>query len=254
MDQELNYEKVEKAFVNYVETYQGNDKRVWLKKRHSFDVANLCKRLASSLYWTKDEINLAEIIGLLHDIGRFEQLKQTNSFDDSLFDHADYAVSYLFKKNMHIKDFLDTRSYDDVIRLSIYYHNKLTIPKKDPITDKFMKLIRDCDKIGIYYATATNYELVFDGNVTDRVLELFEQGKMIPNELCKTESDSIIRTLAFLYDLNYEESFDLLQETDYLGIYLGSIEVKEHQEDAWNKIKRKVYDKLDGGIYVREEI
>lgn len=246
--EEINYQIVEEPFVTYAKQYEAIDKRVMQKMRHSFEVASLAEKLASSLYWKEEEIILAKVIGLLHDIGRFEQLKRIKSFDDTLFDHADYAIDYLFKKNMHIKDFIGTRVYDDIIRCAIYYHNKLEIPKKDPITNKFMRLIRDCDKIGIYYALATNYDLVFDGKLTSGVLELFESGKMIPNELCHTKSDSIIRTLAFLNDFNYEESFDLLQETDYLGIYLGSIEIKENQEELWNQIKRKVYEKLDGGI------
>ena len=36
----------------------------------------------------EEDRELALLIALLHDIGRFEQLKVYNSYDDNRFDHA----------------------------------------------------------------------------------------------------------------------------------------------------------------------
>ena len=46
------------------------------------------------------ERDLAYLIALLHDIGRFEQIKRFNSFDDRNVDHATLGVQVLFDEGM----------------------------------------------------------------------------------------------------------------------------------------------------------
>ena len=46
----------------------------------------------------EEDIFLAKIIALLHDIGRFEQLKLYDSFEPGIFDHAQYGADILFRE------------------------------------------------------------------------------------------------------------------------------------------------------------
>lgn len=247
---QLSYEKVEKCFQEYLKNFDQKNKKIALKIRHSYEVARLAEELAKKLYFTKEEIILAKIIGLLHDIGRFEQVTRTDSFSDTTScDHADIAIDYLFKKNMHIVDFIPDRFYDDIIRNAIYYHNKLEIPSgKCPIITKFMKLIRDVDRIGIFYVEAVELSPIFDTNITEEVLRDFRKEKLISRELVHTESDSTLCLLAFLFDFSYEESFDLLVETDYLGMFIGCVDVDTKAEELWKEIRHIIYDKVERGI------
>lgn len=49
---------------------------------------------------------MAWLIGILHDIGRFEQLRRYQTFFDyRSMDHAKYGVHVLFEEG-HIKDFI----------------------------------------------------------------------------------------------------------------------------------------------------
>ena len=49
--------------------------------------------LSNKLNLSKTDKELAKIIGLYHDIGRFEQDKRYDSFNDKkTFDHGDYGV------------------------------------------------------------------------------------------------------------------------------------------------------------------
>ena len=48
---------------------------------------------------------LQRLIALLHDIGRFEQLKRYDSFEPGTMDHAAYGVKVLFDEGM-IRRFL----------------------------------------------------------------------------------------------------------------------------------------------------
>lgn len=53
-----------------------------LKYAHSLRVAALSERIAQSLSMEKEDIDLAWLIGILHDIGRFEQLRRYQTFFD----------------------------------------------------------------------------------------------------------------------------------------------------------------------------
>lgn len=249
MTTKLDYDKVEVVFQKYLDGFDKKNKLINLKIRHSYEVAKLSEDLAKRLYFTKDEVTLAKIIGLLHDIGRFIQISKTNSFEDSNLDHASEGVEYLFKKQMNITNFIDDRFYDDIIRNAIYYHNKLEIPlDKNPIITKFMKLIRDVDKIDIFFQEVVNFDLTFYDEVSKDVLTYFENEKLIPRQYIKTDSDNVLYYLAFLFDFNYEESYDLLVEKDYLGIFLGAIDVSPKQEEFYRNIRQRIYEKVERGV------
>ena len=64
--------KAKKAFKEYVKNYDPNDKKVKLKIAHIERVSQIAKQLAENLNLDEEDVKLAELIGLLHDIGRFE--------------------------------------------------------------------------------------------------------------------------------------------------------------------------------------
>lgn len=67
---------------------------------------------------------MAKIIALLHDIGRFEQVKQTKDFaDNKNFEHANYGVKVLFEDNL-IRKFVKDNKYGNIIKKAIYNHNR----------------------------------------------------------------------------------------------------------------------------------
>lgn len=47
--------------------------------------------MQEKLNLSKEDIKLAELIGLLHDIGSFEELKITNELNSVKFEHALYG-------------------------------------------------------------------------------------------------------------------------------------------------------------------
>ena len=93
-------EKVKEAFDKYTNNYDMTNKNIRLKYEHSYAVMDLMGELAFRLNLDKEKIELAKIIGLLHDIGRFEQLKEYNSFSDDNIDHGDYGADYLNKEKI----------------------------------------------------------------------------------------------------------------------------------------------------------
>ena len=120
----IDITKAKKAFKEYIQNYDINNPKVKLKIAHIERTADIAKKTAESLNLEKEDIKLAELIGLLHDIGRFEQIKRYNTFVDHLSEnHAELGVNILFKENL-IRKFIEDDKYDKIIELAIINHNK----------------------------------------------------------------------------------------------------------------------------------
>ena len=64
-------------FTNFVkENYDLEDELIELKYNHTKRVANLMILIASKMNLSTREIILAYLIGLFHDLGRFEQVNR----------------------------------------------------------------------------------------------------------------------------------------------------------------------------------
>ena len=242
-------EKVIEAFNKYTSNYDKKVMEINLKYNHSFSVMELMGELAFRLDLDKEKIELARVIGLLHDIGRFEQFKKYNSFSDKNVDHADVGADYLFKDG-HIRDFIDDDKYDSIIECAIRNHNKLEI-SNDLSSDEllFTKMIRDMDKVDIYKQDAINYSFQFNASeVTSEVLMDLKEEKNVDIKKRKTKSDATLVVLSFIFDMNFNESYDILVETDNFDLFLSTIEVSEDSENLFKKVKEICFDKINRGM------
>ena len=75
--------RAQKAFADYAAHYNAADAKVKLKIDHTYRVAALCARIAQSLALPPEDVDLAWLSGILHDVGRFEQLRRYNTFIDA---------------------------------------------------------------------------------------------------------------------------------------------------------------------------
>ena len=93
------------AFNDYASKFDLNVNMIGYKFEHSYRVMKLSEDIAKSIGLKKDDVYLAALIGLLHDIGRFEQWTKYQTYSDSeTFDHSSYAVKLLFDEGL-IKEF-----------------------------------------------------------------------------------------------------------------------------------------------------
>ena len=98
----INFEKAKKEFDSYVEKFDKNNPKVDRKIRHTYLVVEASENLSRTLNLSKEDTELAKLIALLHDIGRFKQSEiKEKSYDqvEENFDHAEYGVNLLFKDN-----------------------------------------------------------------------------------------------------------------------------------------------------------
>ena len=247
------FTKVMDKFNEYTSNYDMSIKEIALKYHHSLEVMNLMGELAFRLNLKKEKVELARVIGLLHDIGRFEQFMKIGEFNDTVLDHADQSAIYLFEEG-HIREFIQDDKYDMIIEKAIKYHNKYEIPS-DLTCDEllFVKMIRDMDKVDIYHQVAVNYDFIFKADeITREVLEVFKSEKTISRKITRSKSDKIIELLGFIFDINFDESYDILVETDNFDLFLSIIEVDNNSEKLWKKLREICFDKINRGCIKNE--
>lgn len=99
-----------KIFDEYVGNFDLKDEGILRKKEHSYRVMNFAKSIAESLKLNETDIYIATLAGLVHDIGRFNQLKFYGTFKDSeSIDHGDEGYRVLC-------DFIDNFTTDKEIQ------------------------------------------------------------------------------------------------------------------------------------------
>ena len=59
--------------------------------------------------------------------------------------------------------------------------------------------------------------------------------------------------LAFIFDINFDESFDILVNTDNFDLFLSTIEVEKNSEKLWKKLKEICFDQINQGVGDKNE-
>ena len=120
----IDIENVRKVFKEYVGGYNLNDGKILLKYNHILRVAEIAKKIATDLKLSEEDILLAELIGIFHDIGRFEQIKRFNTYiDKDSINHGEYGVKVLFEDGLIEKFNIDEKYYK-TIKLAVLNHNR----------------------------------------------------------------------------------------------------------------------------------
>lgn len=182
----MDIEKAQKEFIKYTEKYDLSDVNIKRKQEHSIRVMRISKRIAEGMKLTQEEIDIATLIGLLHDIARFEQYTKYHTFKDAeSIDHGDLGAEILKKD---IKKYIETDEYDELIQLAVKNHNKYKI--QEGLTQKqemFAKIIRDADKLDILYESTCMFwkgreNLVEESKITPEIIEEFKRNESVDNK------------------------------------------------------------------------
>lgn len=254
----LDIEKAKNEFKEYIKNYNPEDAKIKIKIEHIGRVTEIAKKLAESLNLDKEDIEIAELIGLLHDIGRFEQIKLYNTFlDKDSVNHAEYGVKVLFEDGL-IRKFIENDKYDKIIKTSILNHNKKEIEKG--LTERenlHAKIIRDADKTDIFYVltVADKKEVWYSSDLSDQkiseeVYKDFLENRLVEYNKVKTGVDLLIVNFSYVFDLYFKESVDIIRENNYLEkIYnrfkFNDQKTKERFDEIYKITKKYLEEKKD---------
>ena len=255
----IDITKAKIAFKDYIKNYDIENPKIKLKIAHIERTSQIARKIAESLNLSKEDIELAELIGLLHDIGRFEQIRKYNTFVDYLSeDHAKIGVDILFKNGL-IRNFIEDNKYDKIIELAIINHNKdkNMLPKNlSTKEDLHVKLIRDSDKVDIIHIltfgdqkTIWNSDDLNKEKFTDEIYNEFIKDHNIIYKNRKTNADKLISHFAFVFDFNFDYGLRYI----YQNKYFDKIYNRFNFEDEETKKKfYKIYEISNN--YIKEKL
>lgn len=223
---QINREQVVETFKKYTDAYDASDEKVKLKIDHTYRVADLCEQIARAEQLADADVELAWLLGMLHDVGRFEQLRRYGTFNDAeSIDHAQFGADILFVDG-RIRDYMSDASEDELIETAIRVHNMYRVPNDMPSrTEKLSHILRDADKIDILkvnvevpieeiYSVTT--EELRNAEVSEAVMKSFYEHTAIQKGIRQTVADHIVGHISLVFELVFAESTRIAKKQGYL--------------------------------------
>ncbi|MBM9614838.1 HD domain-containing protein [Desulfobulbus rhabdoformis] len=250
-------------FTRYVNSFYTGEpdvqKNIALKAEHTHRVCENILEIGKSLGISSPELVIAETAALLHDIGRFEQYHRYRTFADSRSEnHASLGVKIIQQNNL-LQGF-DAVVAGAIIR-AVACHNRLEIPAQgDQIFLRTLKMLRDADKLDIwrvvidYYRNSAgerNQAVELGLPDTDDISETIYQGLMAGRPVrfadLQVLNDFKLLQMGWIYDLNYQKSFDLVGRRGYLEairdtLPQGSRKVQELYEKIRGYLEKRMQE------------
>lgn len=137
----------------YVDTFRGADgalpTMMGLKREHTAHVLDNARAIAAGESFAPHVARLCEAAALLHDTGRYEQLRRYDTFRDSdSVDHAVFSHDIVAEKGW-------LNQWPDVWRKAVLdavlFHNRRDLPEGlDAVTLAVSQTVRDADKLDIF--------------------------------------------------------------------------------------------------------
>lgn len=254
----MDYGRAKRVFETYLDGYDRENDKVKLKIIHTYGVVEQSRELAERMKLSEEDTSLAMIIALLHDIGRFEQLKRFDSFEPGTMDHAAYGVKVLFDEGM-IRRFVSGDAWDDIIRTAIAKHSDFILEGiGDMRTRLHAELIRDADKLDNCRVKLVDDLETFMGASADEIGAQPISPKVRADALagrCIFSPDRVtlmdywVSYLAYFYDLNFRESLDIVEENDFVRKICARVpysnpETKKTMEKLQEHLVRYVHEGL----------
>lgn len=221
------YETILAKYLAYVDTYRSADgmlpEMMQLKLDHTMRVVENATLVAKTEGFSDELLEASRIAALLHDTGRYEQLKRYNTFRDS--DSVDHAV---FSHDIVLeKGWIDDRAILD----AVLFHNRRDLPEgMDERTAALAKIVRDADKLDIFRVLEERiavpnwmedrrafWNLEIKGEPSVEVTAAIAEGRPVDYQHIRNLADFVLIQVGWIKNgLYYETSRNLAKSRGHL--------------------------------------
>ena len=238
-----------KLYDEYVDTYREADGELpvmmRLKRVHTGFVVKNAEAIADGEGFTAEEREVALAAALLHDTGRYEQLKRYNTFKDSdSIDHAVFSHDIVKEKGWLDKVEVEGRGrqWKDAILKAVLYHNRRDLPKEveHPLStstsdlnllSKAAHTVRDADKLDIFRVledrvkntdwkgdTRAFWNLAISAPPNPVVVECIAEGRPVDYQNVKSLSDFVLIQVGWMIaGIHFATARRLCRERNHLA-------------------------------------
>lgn len=232
-----------------------------MKQEH---IGRTCREilvLAEHLALDDHQKQIAEVVALFHDVGRFPQFAQYRTFNDAeSIDHSHLGVEVLRQEGV-----LDVLRREDRqwVETAVEHHGRKSLPATlNGQALLFAKLIRDADKPDIFRVVIRLYRQyredpaasLWELDLPDEpwystdVCEAVMKGSLIEHSMMRTLNDKMLCKLSWVYDMNFAASLARLREERFLEQILSFLPATPEIERLGEKILAYVDSRVHQGV------
>jgi hypothetical protein len=259
-------EGLKRWFDGYVRSFYGDDAYVNAnlkrKEDHTRRICGEMLYLAKELGLDQSASNLAEAIALLHDAGRFSQFVKYRTYNDAKStNHSLIALDEL--KKAGVLGPLDAVEREIIEKTILWHGEKELPPDLDGDLLRYAKMIRDADKVDIYFTVTSFYvdyaknpdkvrliEIEVEdrpGEYTQAIVEQILRGERIDYRQLNTWNDMKLLQLAWVYDINYVPMLKRIRQRRYVETILEYLPKDEQMKEVWEKITGYIEERIAKG-------
>ncbi|AQQ08928.1 putative domain HDIG [Sedimentisphaera cyanobacteriorum] len=255
---------------NYIKSFYCDDnfinEKTRLKHIHTYKVAEIIRGLAEKLGLDNQQILLAEAIGLLHDIGRFRQIQLYRTFQDRDSEsHSLLGVKVI--KELGVLDGIEQEKREIILE-SVKHHSDMDVrlsPGLPALTDIYVRLIRDADKLDICRVIKETHKKLINSNYsenflvtlgisrsevtddyTEDVLQDVIQRRQADYNKVQTLTDRKLLQLCWVYDLNFRQTLELMVDEGYLQFFFDILPHTPGTMQAKESVAEYIESKVSG--------
>jgi hypothetical protein len=220
------------------------------KEEHTQRICGEMLYLSKALGLDAGASRVAEAIALLHDTGRFSQFVKYRTYNDAKStNHSLIALEEL--KRTGVLESLDAGERE-IIEKSILWHGEKELPGDlDGRLLQYAKMIRDADKVDIFYTVTSFYEdyaknpekvrlieieVPDTPEYTQAIVEQILRGENIDYRDLNTWNDMKLLQLAWVYDINFVPILKRIKQRRYVETILEYLPKDEEMARVRGKI------------------
>ncbi|MFO7840248.1 MAG: HD domain-containing protein, partial [Desulfosalsimonadaceae bacterium] len=236
--------------AGYYSADEAENQAIVLKRDHTRRVCANARMLSAKLQISGPDARLAEIMALLHDIGRFKQYKRYKTFKDADSEnHARLSVEEIKRHNL-----LQRLPEADaaLVLTAILHHNAYAVPANLGSRERFfLQLLRDADKLDIWKVFIEYCEDQTDGaagsvslglpdaeGCSRPVVDDLRSGCLVRMQDLAGLNDFKLLQAGWVYDLNFAPTVEAMLERGYLERLRALLPKTPEMEDIFDQLFR----------------
>ena len=240
------FKSLARRFKTYADAYierSATPGPLQLKKAHTLRVCSEIESLGREMGLGDDAVHLAKTMALFHDLGRFRQFEEYQTFLDMKSEnHA--RLSLLEIKKGRILEGCSPRQAA-LIKGAIAVHNAAELPRlKDREKLFFMKLLRDADKLDIWRVVIGNYTdpdpenqksvnlgLIDCGGCSSEAIAALVQHTYARSDCIRELNDLKLMQISWVFDLNFPQSIIKVKKRNYIQQIVTALSIPSDSPD-----------------------
>ena len=241
--------------ANYMSIAKSNFQKIHINRKieHSKRVNKNAVEIANDLKLDTHELYLINIASLLHDIARFKQFYEYNTFIDKIsFDHGQEGLRILEEERI-LEDL--TENDKQIILEIVKLHNYTTLP--DGLPEKlrlFASIIRDADKLDWMYAIVNiipklskeNQAIFYSNKLeTDEISSKLVESVLGSKRIFKADLETVGELklwtiIAIISEYECSSSLKIIKRNDLINQVYNMIKFSEEKETIYNYVINKI--------------